>query len=214
MALLVIAAAQLLIVMDGTIVTVGLPVIGSGLRIAASDLDWVLTAYALAFGGMLPAAGRAGDVFGRRRLFRAGLVVFLLSSLLGGPAQNGGILIAARVVQGVGGAIVAPAALSPLADTFPAGPRRDRALGVYGAMGGLGSVVGLLLGGALTEYLGWRWIMFVNVPFALVVLAGTAAVCTRQPPARRDRPARRGHRDSRARVTGLHDQPGRVRRPR
>ncbi|QFG21663.1 MFS transporter [Actinomadura sp. WMMB 499] len=173
LALLVIAAAQLLIVMDGTIVTVGLPVIGAGLDIAEADLDWVLTSYALAFGGLLLAGGRAGDVFGRRRLFRAGLVVFLLASLLGGLAQDGATLIAARVLQGAGGAIIAPAALSLLADTFPAGPRRNRALGVYGAMGGLGSVVGLLLGGALTEYLGWRWIMFINVPIALVVLVGT-----------------------------------------
>jgi MFS family permease len=176
LALPVIAAAQLLIVMDGTIVTVGLPVIGSGLGIAETDLDWVLTSYALAFGGMLLAGGRAGDLFGRRRLFRAGLVVFLLSSLLGGIAQDGVQLIAARALQGVGGALIAPAALSLLADTFPAGPRRNQALGVYGAMGGLGSVVGLLLGGALTEYLGWRWIMFVNIPIALVVLAGTVAL--------------------------------------
>ncbi|TDC80780.1 MFS transporter [Actinomadura sp. 7K507] len=176
LALLVIAAAQLLIVMDGTIVTVGLPVIGAGLDIAEADLDWLLTAYALAFGGMLLAGGRAGDVFGRRRLFRAGLVVFILASLLGGAAQDGGTLIAARVLQGVGGAIIAPAALSLLADTFPAGPERNRALGVYGAMGGLGSVVGLLLGGALTEYLNWRWIMFINIPIALLVLAGTLAL--------------------------------------
>ncbi|NYI98795.1 EmrB/QacA subfamily drug resistance transporter [Streptomonospora nanhaiensis] len=176
LALWVMAAAQLLIVMDGTIVTVGLPAIGAGLRMAESDLDWVLTSYALAFGGLLLAGGRAGDVFGRRRLFRIGLVVFLLASLLGGVAQTGATLIAARVVQGVGGAIIAPAALSLLADTFPAGPARDKALGVYGAMGGLGAVVGLLLGGALTEYLGWRWIMFVNIPFALLLLAGTLAV--------------------------------------
>ncbi len=175
-ALLVIAAAQLLIVMDGTIVTVGLPDIGAGLAIAESDLDWVLTSYALAFGGLLLAGGRAGDLFGRRRLLRAGLVVFLLASLLGGVAQDGAMLIAARVLQGVGGAIIAPAALSLLADTFPAGPERNRALGVYGAMGGLGAVVGLLLGGALTEYLGWRWIMFVNIPVALLLLVGTLAV--------------------------------------
>ncbi|GAB2794866.1 MFS transporter [Amycolatopsis magusensis] len=176
LALPVIAAAQLLIVMDGTIVTVGLPVIGAGLRIAESDLDWVLTAYALAFGGLLLAGGRAGDLFGRRRLFRAGLVVFLLASLLGGVAQTGETLIAARVLQGVGGAIIAPAALSLLADTFPEGPRRNKALGVYGAMGGLGAVAGLLLGGALTEYLGWRWIMFINIPFTLLLLAGTVAL--------------------------------------
>ncbi|MEU4525712.1 MFS transporter [Amycolatopsis sp. NPDC024027] len=173
LALPVIAAAQLLIVMDGTIVTVGLPAIATGLNIAEADLNWVLTAYALAFGGLLPAGGRAGDVFGRRRLFRVGLVVFLLASVLGGVAQNGGMLIAARVLQGVGGAIIAPAALALLADTFPAGPRRNQALGVYGAMGGLGAVVGLLLGGTLTEYLGWRWIMFVNIPFVLLLLAGT-----------------------------------------
>ncbi|MEU4332732.1 MFS transporter [Nonomuraea dietziae] len=176
LALLVIAAAQLLMVMDGTIVTVGLPVIGTGLGIAEADLDWVLTSYALAFGGLLLAGGRAGDLFGRRRMFRAGLVVFLAASLLGGVAGNGTVLIAARVLQGVGAAIVAPAALSLLADTFPAGPQRNKALGVYGAMGGLGSVVGLLLGGALTEYLGWRWIMFVNIPIALLVLSGTFAV--------------------------------------
>ncbi|MFI7048832.1 MFS transporter [Streptosporangium sandarakinum] len=176
LALLVIAAAQLLMVMDGTIVTVGLPVIGAGLRIDEADLDWVLTAYALAFGGLLLADGRAGDLFGRRRLFRAGLTVFLAASLLGGLAGNESMLIAARVLQGLGAAIVAPAALSLLADTFPAGPERNRALGVYGAMGGLGSVAGLLLGGALTEYLGWRWIMFVNIPIALLVLAGTFAL--------------------------------------
>ncbi|MFE3455174.1 MFS transporter [Nonomuraea sp. NPDC059194] len=171
-----IAAVQLLMVMDGTIVTVGLPVIGAGLHIAEADLDWVLTSYALAFAGLLLAGGRAGDLFGRRRLFRAGLVVFLAASLLGGVAGNGTVLIAARVLQGVGAAIVAPAALSLLADTFPAGPQRNKGLGVYGAMGGLGSVVGLLLGGALTEYLGWRWIMFVNIPIALLVLAGTFAL--------------------------------------
>ncbi|MEU4426812.1 MFS transporter [Actinoplanes sp. NPDC024001] len=176
LALPVIAAAQLLMVMDGTIVTVGLPVIGGGLRIAEADLDWVLTAYALVFGGLLLAGGRAGDLFGRRRMFRIGLLVFLAASLLGGLAGNGSVLIAARILQGAGAAIVAPAALSLLADTFPAGPQRNRALGVYGAMGGLGSVVGLLLGGALTEYLGWRWIMFINIPIALLVLAGTAAV--------------------------------------
>ncbi|GAA4902983.1 EmrB/QacA subfamily drug resistance transporter [Stackebrandtia albiflava] len=172
-ALTVIAAAQLLMVMDGTIVTVGLPVIGRGLGMADADLGWVLTAYALAFGGLLLAGGRAGDLFGRRRLFRVGLVVFSAASLLGGLATDGGVLIAARVLQGVGAAIVAPAALSLLADTFPAGPRRNRALGVYGAMGGLGSVVGLLLGGALTEWFGWQWIMFVNIPIALAILAGT-----------------------------------------
>ncbi|MCF6468489.1 MFS transporter [Nonomuraea sp. MG754425] len=162
--------------MDGTIVTVGLPVIGAGLGIAEADLDWLLTAYALAFGGLLLAGGRAGDLFGRRRLFRAGLVVFLAASLLGGVAGTGAVLIAARLLQGVGAAIVTPAALSLLADTFPAGPERNKALGVYGAMGGLGSVAGLLLGGALAEYAGWRWIMFVNIPIAFLVLTGSSVL--------------------------------------
>ncbi|MFI7638968.1 MFS transporter [Nonomuraea sp. NPDC049400] len=176
LALLVIAAAQLMIVLDGTIVTVALPSIRAGLDMAESDLNWVLTSYALAFGGLLLVGGRAGDLFGRRRLFRLGLVVFLLASLLGGLAGNGVVLIAARVLQGLGAAVVAPTALSLLATTFPAGPARDKALGVYGAMGGLGAVVGLLLGGALTEYLNWRWIMFVNVPFAIAVLLGTSVL--------------------------------------
>jgi EmrB/QacA subfamily drug resistance transporter len=169
----VIAAAQLLVVLDGTIVTVGLPRIGTGLGMASSELGWVLTAYALSFGGLLLAGGRAGDLFGRRRMFRVGLTIFLAASLLGGAATDGAMLIAARVVQGIGGAIIAPAALSLLADTFPPGPDRDRALGIYGAMGGLGSVIGLLLGGAITEYIGWRAILFINVPIALVVLTGT-----------------------------------------
>ncbi|GAA2352660.1 MFS transporter [Nonomuraea africana] len=176
LALLVIAAAQLMIVLDGTIVTVALPSIQNALRMAESDLNWVLTSYALAFGGLLLVGGRAGDLFGRRRLFRLGLVVFLLASLLGGLAGNGTVLIAARVLQGLGAAVVAPTALSLLATTFPAGPARDKALGVYGAMGGLGAVVGLLLGGALTEYLSWRWIMFVNIPFAIAVLLSTSVL--------------------------------------
>ncbi|WP_345433739.1 MFS transporter [Actinoallomurus vinaceus] len=176
LALLVIAAAQLMLVLDGTIVTVALPSIQKSLHLAAADLNWVLTAYALAFGGLLLVGGRAGDLLGRRRVFRIGLVVFTLASLAGGFATTGSVLIAARVVQGLGAAIAAPTALSLLATTFPAGPERNKALGVYGAMGGLGSVVGLLLGGALTEYLSWRWILFVNVPIAVAVLAGTTVL--------------------------------------
>lgn len=176
LALLVIAAAQLMLVLDGTIVTVALPSMQSGLGLTESSLGWIVTAYALAFGGLLLAGGRAGDLFGRRRVFRIGLVLFTLASLLGGLAESGELLIAARVIQGAGAAIAAPTALSLLATTFPAGPARNKALGVYGAMGGLGSVVGLLLGGALTEYLSWRWVMFVNVPIALAVLIGTGVL--------------------------------------
>ncbi|MGN9841309.1 MFS transporter [Nonomuraea sp. H19] len=173
LALGVIAAAQLLLVMDGTIVTVALPIIRDALRLPDSELNWVLTAYAVAFGGLLLAGGRAGDLFGHRRAFRAGLLVVIAASLLGGLAATGPVLVAARALLGLGAALAAPAALSLLATTFPAGSERNKALGVYGAMGGLGSVVGLLLGGALTEYLSWRWILFVNIPVALAILTGT-----------------------------------------
>jgi EmrB/QacA subfamily drug resistance transporter len=176
LALVVIAAAQLMLVLDTTIMNVALPSIQKALHLPPSDLNWVISAYALAFGGLLLAGGRAGDLFGRRRVFRTGLVVFTLASLAGGLAPTSAVLIGARLLQGAGAAIAAPTALSLLATTFPAGPARNRALGVYGAMGGLGSVVGLLLGGALTEYLGWRWVLFVNIPIAVVVLAGTAVL--------------------------------------
>jgi EmrB/QacA subfamily drug resistance transporter len=173
LALLVIATAQLMLVLDNTIVNVALPSMQAALHLDPSNLNWVITAYALAFGGLLLVGGRAGDLFGRRRVFRIGLVVFTVASLLGGFAPTGAVLIASRVLQGVGAAIAAPTALSLLATTFPAGPARNKALGVYGAMGGLGSVVGLLLGGALTEYLNWRWVLFINVPIAVLVLVGT-----------------------------------------
>ncbi|MFD3590344.1 MFS transporter [Streptomyces sp. NPDC058683] len=176
LALLVIATAQLMLVLDNTIVAVALPSMQSALGLSESSLGWIVTAYALAFGGLLLAGGRAGDLFGRRRVFRTGLILFTAASLLGGLAQSGELLIAARVIQGAGAAIAAPTALSLLATTFPAGPARNKALGVYGAMGGLGSVAGLLLGGALTEYLSWRWVMFVNIPIALAVLFGTSVL--------------------------------------
>ncbi|WP_432065866.1 MFS transporter [Streptomyces sp. C10-9-1] len=176
LALAVIAAAQLMLVLDNTIVAVALPSMQSAMGLSDANLGWVVTAYALAFGGLLLAGGRAGDLFGRRRVFRTGLVIFTLASLLGGLAGSGEILLLARVLQGVGAAIAAPTALSLLASTFPAGPARNKALGVYGAMGGLGSVVGLLLGGALTEYLSWRWVMYINIPIAIAVLIGTGVL--------------------------------------
>ncbi|CAM5284265.1 MFS transporter OS=Streptomyces microflavus OX=1919 GN=Smic_43520 PE=4 SV=1 [Streptomyces microflavus] len=176
LALAVIAAAQLMLVLDNTIVAVALPSMQSALGLSDANLGWVITAYALAFGGLLLAGGRAGDLFGRRRVFRTGLVVFTLASLLGGLAGSGEVLLIARVLQGVGAAIAAPTALSLLASTFPAGPARNKALGVYGAMGGLGSVVGLLLGGALTEFLSWRLVMYINIPIAVAVLIGTSVL--------------------------------------
>ena len=175
-ALLVIATAQLMLVLDDTIVNVALPSVQRSLHLATSHLNWVISFYALTFGGLMLAGGRAGDLFGRLKVFRLGIVVFTLASLAGGFAPNGAALIAARVVQGSGAAIAAPCALSLLATTFPAGPARTRALGVYGAMGGLGSVVGLLLGGALTEYHSWRWVLFINVPIAIGVLIGTGVL--------------------------------------
>lgn len=165
-----------MLVLDNTIVAVALPSMQSALGLSDANLGWVITAYALAFGGLLLAGGRAGDLFGRRRVFRTGLVVFTLASLLGGLAGSGEVLLIARVLQGVGAAIAAPTALSLLASTFPAGPARNKALGVYGAMGGLGSVVGLLLGGALTEFLSWRWVMYINIPIAVAVLIGTSVL--------------------------------------
>ena len=176
LALLIIATAQLMLVLDDTIVNVALPSMQRSLHLATSHLNWVISFYALAFGGLLLAGGRAGDLFGRLRVFRVGVGVFTLASVAGGFAPNGPVLIAARVVQGAGAAIAAPCALSLLATTFPAGPARTRALGVYGAMGGLGSVVGLLLGGTLTEYLSWRWVLFINVPIAVLVLIGTGVL--------------------------------------
>ena len=173
LALLVIAMAQLMLILDVTITNVALPSIQSALELAPADLNWVITAYALTFGGLLLLGGRLGDLFGRRRVFRIGLALFAVASLAGGLATDASVLIGARALQGVGAAITAPTALALLITTFPAGPARTKALGVYGAMGGVGGVVGLLLGGVLTGYLDWRWVLFVNVPIALLVLAGS-----------------------------------------
>lgn len=173
LALLIIATAQLMLVLDDTIVNVAVPSIQRSLDVPTSSLNWVISFYALSFGGLLLVGGRAGDLFGRLRVFRAGIALFTLASVSGGFAPNETALIVSRVVQGCGAAVAAPCALSLLAVTFPPGPARTKALGVYGAMGGLGSVVGLLLGGALTEYASWRWVLFINAPIALLVLAGT-----------------------------------------
>src|SRR5262245_15788929 len=175
-ALLVLATAQLMLVLDDTIVNVALPSMQRSLHIPTPHLNWVASFYALAFGGLLLAGGRASDLFGRLRMFRVGIIVFALASMAGGFATHGTALLAARLVQGCGAAIAAPGALSLLATTFPAGPARTKALGIYGAMAGLGSVAGLLLGGVLTTYLSWRWVLFINVPIAVGVLAGTGVL--------------------------------------
>jgi EmrB/QacA subfamily drug resistance transporter len=170
LALVVIAAAQLMVVLDATIVNVALPHIQAALGFSGSGLEWVVNAYALTFGGLLLLGGRAGDILGRRRVFIAGIALFALASLLGGFATSQVWLLGARAIQGVGAAIVAPTALSLITTTFPEGPRRNRAMGVYAAMSIGGAAIGLLLGGVLTSYVSWRWVFFVNVPIAIVVL--------------------------------------------
>ena len=168
-ALFIIATAQLMIVLDATIVYVALPHIQTALGFSDSGLEWVANAYALTFGGLLLLGGRAGDLLGRRRMFIVGLLLFSAASLAGGLATSPAWLLAARAVQGAGGAIVAPAALALIATTFPEGPPRSRAMGVYAAMSVAGSSVGLLAGGLLVAYADWRWVLFVNVPIGIAV---------------------------------------------
>ncbi|MGD0685171.1 MAG: MFS transporter [Streptosporangiaceae bacterium] len=169
LALVVIATAQLMVVLDATIVNVALPHIQRALGFSGSGLEWVVNAYALTFGGLLLLGGRAGDILGRRRVFIAGIILFSAASLLGGFATSQEWLLAARALQGVGGAIVAPTALSLVTTTFPEGPARNRAMGVYAAMSIGGAAVGLLAGGLLTTYFSWRWVLFVNVPIGIAV---------------------------------------------
>jgi EmrB/QacA subfamily drug resistance transporter len=168
MALALISTVQLMVVLDATIVTIALPHLRTDLGFAPDNLSWVLTAYALAFGGLLLLGGRLGDLVGRRRMFIIGSAVFAAASLLGVVATNPGWMILSRALQGVGAALAAPAALALITTTFPAGPQRNRAMGVYAAMSGLGSTIGLLLGGVLTE-VSWRLTFFINVPIAVAV---------------------------------------------
>jgi EmrB/QacA subfamily drug resistance transporter len=169
LALLVIATAQLMVVLDSTIVNVALPPIQRALGFSGSGLEWVVNAYALAFGGLLLLGGRAGDILGRRRVIVAGIAVFTLASLLGGLATTQEWLLTARAFQGIGAAVVAPTALSLVTTTFPEGSPRNRAMGVYAAMSIGGAAMGLLAGGLLTTYASWRWVLFVNVPIGVAV---------------------------------------------
>jgi EmrB/QacA subfamily drug resistance transporter len=167
-ALALLASTQFVIVLDSAIVNVALPSIGKDLRFSQDDLPWVVNAYVLTFGGFLLLGGRLADLLGRRRLFMSGLALFTLASLLGGLASSEGQLIAARALQGLGGALVAPAALSTVTTMFVEGAERNKALGVWGAVSGSGGAAGVLLGGVLTEYLGWEWVLWVNVPIGIV----------------------------------------------
>ena len=181
LALLVIATAQLMVVLDGTIVNVALPYIQRALGFSGSGLEWVVNAYAVTFGGLLLLGGRAGDILGRRRVFVFGLLLFSAASLLGGFATSQSWLLTARAVQGVGGAVIAPTALALIITNFPEGGPRNRAFGVYSAMAGGGSAMGLLLGGVLTTYASWRWVLFVNVPIGIVVAAVAPRVLAESP---------------------------------
>ncbi|MFF8811182.1 MFS transporter [Streptomyces pactum] len=172
-ALAVIAACQLMVVLDATIVNIALPHIQDALSFSTTDLSWVVTAYTLTFGGLLLLGGRAGDILGRRRVFTFGIVLFTLASLLGGFAQEPWQLLAARALQGVGGAIASPTALALITTTFPEGPERNKAFGVFAAVSAGGGAIGLLAGGMLTEWLDWRWVLFVNVPIGILIVVLT-----------------------------------------
>src|ERR671924_66335 len=171
--LAVVATAFFMTILDVSIVNVALPSIGEDLNFKQENLQWVITAYAIAFGGFLLLGGRAADLLGRRRVFMVGVGLFTLASLVCGLSQSDEMLIAARAVQGLGGAIISPAALSIVMTSFEEGADRNKALGIWGALGGSGAAVGVLAGGVLTEWLGWEWIFWVNVPVGAVVLALT-----------------------------------------
>ncbi|TMK97796.1 MAG: MFS transporter [Actinobacteria bacterium] len=170
-ALALLCVAQFVVVLDASIVNVALPTIGRALHFSESSLPWVVNAYVLTFGGFLLLGGRVADLIGRRRVFMAGLVLFALASLFGGLASTSAQLIAARAVQGVGAAMLSPAALSIVTTTFRDGAERNRALGVWGAVAGSGGAAGVLLGGALTQGPGWEWVFWVNVPIGLIAAA-------------------------------------------
>ncbi|MFB6691686.1 MFS transporter [Streptomyces virginiae] len=176
LALFVIASCQLMVVLDITIVNIALPHIQSALNFSTESLSWVVNAYTLAFGGLLLLGGRTGDILGRKRVFIFGVLLFGLASLLGGLSQNEGQLMAARALQGVGGAIASPTSLALITTTFREGPARNRAFGVFAGVSAAGGAIGLLAGGILVEWLDWRWVLFVNVPIALVIAVLAAKV--------------------------------------
>ncbi len=182
LALLLILTAAFMVVLDFSIVNVALPSIGRELGFTASTVQWVVTGYAIAFGGLLILGGRAADLFGRRRMFITGLLVFTAASLAGGLARDPGLLVAARAVQGAGAAMVAPAALSLITTGFPEGPRRTRALGWYGATASIGFVAGQVLGGMLVQFTTWRAVFLVNVPVGLAAALAAPRLLGRRGP--------------------------------
>ncbi|MFF2201368.1 DHA2 family efflux MFS transporter permease subunit [Streptomyces sp. NPDC058145] len=190
--LVVIALAQLMVVLDATIVNIALPSAQHDLHMSDANRQWVITAYTLAFGGLLLLGGRIADLVGRKRTFVIGLIGFAAASALGGAASSSGMLFGARALQGVFAALLAPSALSLLTTTFTVPHERGKAFGIYGALAGSGSAIGFIVGGLLTEYLNWRWCLYVNVPIAVVAVLGAFALL-------HDRP---GHREARLDVPG------------
>jgi EmrB/QacA subfamily drug resistance transporter len=186
--LVIVCLAQFMVVLDATVVNIALPSIQKGLSFSDADLQWVINAYTLVFGGFLLLGGRAADLLGRKRLFLAGVALFSLASLLNGLAQSSTMLIAGRALQGLGGALVSPAALSILMTSFPGNQERTKALGVWSAIVAGGAAAGLLLGGVLTDLLSWEWIFFVNVPVGILAVAAAL----RFVPESRDESAHRG----------------------
>ena len=183
----VIAVAQLMVVLDATIVNIALPSAQRALGFSTADRQWVVTAYALAFGSLLLFGGRLGDLIGRKTTFLAGALGFAAASAVGGAATSFGMLVAARAIQGAFGALLAPAALSILSTTFSDPKERGKAFGVYGAIVGAGGAIGLTLGGVLTEYLSWRWCLYVNLIFAGLAVTGAVTLLRRQAPRGRSR---------------------------
>jgi EmrB/QacA subfamily drug resistance transporter len=169
-ALAIMLGAQLMIILDATVVNIALPHIQAGLRFSTTSLSWVLNGYTLTFGGLLLLGGRMGDILGRRRTFLAGIVIFTLASLAGGLANSAGLLLAARAVQGVGGALASPAVLALVVSGFTEGRERTRALAIYSGVVTGGGSLGLVLGGLITQWLSWRWVLFINVPIGVAVV--------------------------------------------
>jgi MFS family permease len=186
--LAVLATAQMMVVLDATVVNIALPSAQTALGFSNGDRQWVVTAYSLAFGGLLLLGGRLADIFGRKRMFLIGLVGFAGASAVGGASTNFGMLVAARAVQGAFGAVLAPAVLALLTTTFTDRAERGRAFGIYGAILGAGGGIGLLLGGALTTYASWRWTLYVNLVLAAIAFIGGSALLRQSRPEHRPRP--------------------------
>ncbi|WP_455359750.1 MFS transporter [Streptomyces sp. SYSU K21746] len=180
MILALLCMAQFMLIVDVTVVNVALPTIGDELSLGAGALTWVVTAYTLFFGSLLLLGGRVSDLLGRRRMFLVGLAVFTVASLVSGLAESGGVLITARAAQGVGAAIMSPAAMALVMSVFQ-GPERNRALGVWAAIGGTGAAFGVLLGGVLVSGPGWEWVFYVNVPIGVLVLLAVPVLLKEQP---------------------------------